>query len=142
MTTKVYALGQNPEDWPTELPRFAQSFRTIIMRSDWDEYLLTGDWADAVSFPRHRDFCLHLREAGRLRFITCTKPVAAHKSMRDWYGDNPPPSIYWHWDWATRTWKIQNNQASVEDFCIHCKTSIAVFNVPRNQDVPFELWQH
>ena len=117
---------------PTELPRFAKSFRAFIDHPDHDTRLLTSEWMDDAAFPRFTiDFAPLLQRAGRLGFIASTVPASAHDDVERYYGMKNPPQVVW-W-WRDGAWQSQHTREAVERFCARIKVPVALFDVPRSQ---------
>lgn len=131
---------QPAQDWPDDLPRFAESFRILIDHPKWDRVrLLNGDWTHAMLWLKVRqDFCPLLAHAGRLGFIACTSPIGVHtrEELRAYYGNDDFPAIYWHWRNGAWQWP---DDAYCAQFAAYRGVSVALMKLSRNQDVPAEL---
>ena len=100
---------------PTELPRFAESWRVHIY-DEYDRRMLTGEWTDSVQFNRGAEDLRKLLKVGPLWVSASTAPDSAHTypGRREWYGDQNYPVCYWHWKPGAAGWEWPSDREALE----------------------------
>lgn len=116
---------------PTELPRFAESFRVFIDDA-YGYRMLTSEWIHNPP-PRMMTDCLpQLARAGVMGFICSTRPDH-EMSLKAYYGDEDYPVV--NWIWKDCAWAL--HAGNPDEWCARRSIDRRLFDLPKGSDVPW-----